>query len=196
MRREQRAELRIGLGGCELRFEAGRARSAVRRVAASACSSRLAAFLSSLGSVGRGLGVELARRASSASAILQLERRNLLLLRFAIFDQRVDQPIEPAELVDRLGCEGGFVDEMLVAVDDHAELGAPVAEVVVADRVVAEESQHAVEGVADHGRADVADVHRLGHVGRGVVDDDGPRLGGRRDAEPLDVRDWRRRAGR
>ncbi len=72
---------------------------------------------------------------------------------------------------------------MLVAVDDHAELRAPVAEVVVADRPMAKEAERAAEGVADHGRADMADVHRLGHVGSGVIDHVGPRRRCRLDAQ-------------
>ena len=73
---------------------------------------------------------------------------------------------------------------MLVPVEDHAELGAPVADVVVADRPVAEEPERAAQGVADHRGADVADVHRLGHVGGRVVDDEAPRRGDRCDAQP------------
>ena len=37
------------------------------------------------------------------------------------------------------------VEEILVAVEDHAELRAPVAEVVVADDVVAEEAERAAQ---------------------------------------------------
>ncbi len=55
---------------------------------------------------------------------------------------------------------------------EHAELGAPVADVVLRDDGVAEGTQHAVEAVADDGGAEVAHVHLLGHIGRGVVDDD------------------------
>ena len=51
--------------------------------------------------------------------------------------------------------------------------------------LVALELEHAHERVADHGRAQVADVHLLGHVGRGVVDGDDLRDGRRRHAEPL-----------
>ena len=50
--------------------------------------------------------------------------------------------------------------------------------------LMAEEAERAAQGVADHRRADMADVHRLGHVGGGIVDDVGPRLRGRRDAQP------------
>ncbi|MCY1524296.1 hypothetical protein D9M68_592230 [compost metagenome] len=52
----------------------------------------------------------------------------------------------------------------------HAELGAPVADVVLADHAVAEEFEDAGHGVADDGRAQVADVHFLGQVRRGQVD--------------------------
>ena len=66
----------------------------------------------------------------------------------------------------------------------HPELRAPVAQVVHADDAVTLELEHAHERVADHGRAQVADVHLLGHVGRGVVDGDDLRDGRRRHAEP------------
>jgi hypothetical protein len=48
--------------------------------------------------------------------------------------------------------------------DQHAELGAPVAEVVLADHVGAEEAQHADQAVTDDGRAQVTDVHLFGDV--------------------------------
>ena len=54
--------------------------------------------------------------------------------------------------------------KLLVAVDEHAELRAPVAEVVVGDDRVAEEPQEAGERVADDRAAEVADVQRLRHV--------------------------------
>jgi len=41
------------------------------------------------------------------------------------------------------------------------------ADVVVGDDIVADEPRDAGEGVADEGAANVADVHRLGDVGRG-----------------------------
>ena len=69
--------------------------------------------------------------------------------------------------------------------DDHPELRAPVADVIVADDVVAEELGDARERVAEDGRADVADVHRLGDVGRAEVDDDRAWVRGARDAEAL-----------
>ena len=61
---------------------------------------------------------------------------------------------------------------LAVALDENTELGAPVAEMVVGDNVVAESAEDAVDGVADHGRADMADMHLLGGVGRGIVDYD------------------------
>ncbi len=46
----------------------------------------------------------------------------------------------------------------------HAELGAPVAHMVLADHVVTQELQHPRHAVANDGRAQVADVHFLGQV--------------------------------
>ena len=53
---------------------------------------------------------------------------------------------------------------------EHAKLGAPVAHMVAADGVVADGGQHAHQRVADDAGAQVADVHFLGQVGRGVID--------------------------
>ena len=93
-----------------------------------------------------------------------------------------------ALLVDALELGDGVlrdrlpVGELAVALDDDAELRAPVADVVVADHFVAERAEDLDHGAADHRRADVADVHRLGDVGAGVVDDDGPAGSDLRDA--------------
>ena len=81
--------------------------------------------------------------------------------------------VDADQLGDRIGFERGGIEQGFPAVEDHAELGAPVADVVVADDLVAEEPRDAAERVADDRRADVADVHRLGHVRRGEIDDHG-----------------------
>ena len=102
---------------------------------------------------------------AAAAADVGVGRR---LLRLLIVHQPADQPIQPGKLLDGIPPIGLLVAEVAPAVEDHAELRAPVADVVVADDRVAEEPQHAAQGVADHRRADVADVHRLGHVRGGV----------------------------
>ena len=64
---------------------------------------------------------------------------------------------------------------------------------VVGDRVVTAKFQDLGEGVADHRRADMAHVHRLGDVRAAEVDDDRLRRGDRRDSHPriADSRDDR-----
>ena len=52
----------------------------------------------------------------------------------------------------------------------HAELGAPVADVVLTDDGMAKKFQYAGHGIADDRGAQVANVHFLGQVGRGVID--------------------------
>ena len=74
-------------------------------------------------------------------------------------------------------------EQLAVALDEDAELRPPVAEVVVGDDRVAEREEEAFDRVADDGRADVADVHLLGRVGRGVVDDDLPPRADLRDTK-------------
>ncbi len=62
-----------------------------------------------------------------------------------------------------------LVDEVL---DQHPERRAPVAEVVAPDHLVAEELPQAHDRVPDDRRAQVPDVHLLGHVRADVVDHD------------------------
>lgn len=81
--------------------------------------------------------------------------------------------VHPQQLVNGVGLQGLFVQNVLPAPKDHAELGAPVPDVVVRNHVVPHETGHAGEGVPDDGGADVAHMHRLGDVGRGKVNDDG-----------------------
>ena len=57
--------------------------------------------------------------------------------------------------------------------DQHAELGAPVADVVGADHLMAKKLQGTDRGIANDGRTQMADVHLFRHVRRRVVDDDG-----------------------
>ena len=61
--------------------------------------------------------------------------------------------------------------------DQHPELGAPVADVVLRDDVVPNAGEHSAKTVADDGRAQVPDMHLLGDVRRGVVDHHNLRVG-------------------
>ena len=69
--------------------------------------------------------------------------------------------------------------------DDKTHLKAPVTEMDVADHGVTEEAVDTLDGLADDGAAQVADMQRLCHVRSAVVKDNGARcaLGG--DAEML-----------
>ena len=67
---------------------------------------------------------------------------------------------------------------MFPAEQQHPELRAPVADVVVGDDAVAEQAQRARQAVSEDRGADVAHVHRLGHVRRTEINDDGSRLRG------------------
>ena len=109
-----------------------------------------------------------------------LGARGVLDGRVAGLDPVLGQAVEPGQLGHRVGRVGRLVAGVLPAPEDHAELRAPVAQVVVADDRVPERREDPGQALADDRRADVADVHRLGDVGRGVVDDDRPRTRGRR----------------
>ena len=62
------------------------------------------------------------------------------------------------------------IDEVL---DQHAERCSPVADVIFADHSVANRLTHAHQRIADHRGAKVPDMHLLGNVWRGVIDDHG-----------------------
>ena len=64
---------------------------------------------------------------------------------------------------------GVLVGHLLQIGDQHAELGAPVADVVGTHHLVAQEFEGAGGHVTEHGGADVVHRHLLGHVGGGVV---------------------------
>ena len=106
---------------------------------------------------------------------------------FLILDYLPHQPIQPGEFLDGIFFVCFRVEKMFVSVKDHAELRAPIADVIVAYHLVAQETQRAAQGVADDRRADVAHVHGLGHVGGGKVDHVSPRAFDGLDAQSIDV---------
>ncbi len=93
--------------------------------------------------------------------------------------------VEAVEVAEREVFGGTLLAEVDQVLDQHAERRAPVADVVLTDDVVAEEVEHAHEGVADQRGAQVPDVHLLGDVRRRVVDDHGLGRGDRCDAEAV-----------
>ena len=95
------------------------------------------------------------------------------LLRFAL---RVHLLIKTQQLADRVCRQRRLVAEVLPAIEHHAELRAPVADVIIRDDAMPKEPRHARQTVADDGAADVADVHLLRHIGCGEINHDGLRL--------------------
>ena len=93
--------------------------------------------------------------------------------------------VEAVEIAERQVFCGLFFSQIDEVFDEHAERCAPVADVVLPDHVVAEELHHPHQRVADHGRAQVADVHLLGNVGCRIVDDDVPDRRRRRHTQPI-----------
>ena len=71
------------------------------------------------------------------------------------------------------------------ALDDKPHLKAPVAQMHVADDTVSEEAVDALDGLADDGRAQMADVQRLCHVRAAVVYDNRARRALRLHAEVI-----------
>ncbi len=84
--------------------------------------------------------------------------------------QRATLLVEPLEVFQRVGVGGGGIVALaLDGEDENAKLCTPVADVVVAHHLRPAKGQQAGDGFADDGRADVANVHLLGGVGRTVV---------------------------
>jgi hypothetical protein len=75
-------------------------------------------------------------------------------------------PAPLVELLQPLDIKG-FHREVLEQhlLDHHAELGTPVTDMVLPDHVVADEPQDVAQGVTDHRRPQMADVHLLGDIG-------------------------------
>ena len=92
--------------------------------------------------------------------------------------ERVDLAVKAGHFRNGIARQGVAIKEMFPPVEDLAELRAPVAEMVVGDDLVSGEPRDAGQRVAEDGAADVADMHRLGDVGRAEVDDDALRVPG------------------
>ena len=71
--------------------------------------------------------------------------------------------------IHRIGGGERLGGHLLEVGDQHAELGAPVADVVEAQHRMAAELQHPGQGVADDRGAQMPHVHLLGDVGAGEI---------------------------
>lgn len=99
------------------------------------------------------------------------------------------QPVEVGHGLLAGDLLGGTVIQLVrvlqQVLDEHAELGAPVADVVATDHLLARELQDLHHRGADHGGTQVADVHLLGHVRLRVVDHRRTGVRGQRHAEAV-----------
>ena len=66
----------------------------------------------------------------------------------------------------------------LPAHQQFAELRPPVANMIVRNDMMAQQPENPRQRVPQNGRANMPDVHRLGHVGRTEINDHATRLGG------------------
>ena len=97
--------------------------------------------------------------------------------RFVLLGQRISRAVEVFQSGD--GFVPKFIEIHLLPLDrkkKHAELSAPVAQMVVPDDFMTPVLQQTGQTFTDDGRTDMSDVHLLGGVGRGVVQDDFPAL--------------------
>ena len=87
----------------------------------------------------------------------------------------VDNFVEPLQFCDGVLLQRGAIQNLFPAEQQLPELRPPIANVVVRNDLVTEQSQHTLKRVANARRTDVADVHRLGDVRRTEINDDGAR---------------------
>ena len=57
-----------------------------------------------------------------------------------------------------------------------AKLGSPIADVVIGDDAMTQQTQNLGQASAQNGRPDMSNVHRLGDIGRTEIDYDSARL--------------------
>src|SRR5262249_28386449 len=67
--------------------------------------------------------------------------------------------------------------------DEHAELGSPIADVVLSNNAVPDEFHNPAERVANDRASEVPNVHLLGNIWGGVIDDDRLWIGSSSDSE-------------
>ena len=89
-----------------------------------------------------------------------------------------DLLVKAFHLGDGVGLERRGVQLTFPSDQQHPELRAPVAQVVVGDNPVAQQTERAGQTIPQDGGADVADVHGFGHVGRAEIHHHGPRMRG------------------
>ena len=73
---------------------------------------------------------------------------------------------------ERIALERLSIQQVLPAVNDHPELCAPVADVIIADNFVSKKLSHAGQGVTEQRAADMPDMHRFGHIRRAEINYD------------------------
>ena len=105
--------------------------------------------------------------------------------RLVLVELRVGGLVEAVEIALAHSLGGDVLADVEEVLDQHPERTPPVADVVLADHLVAHELQHPDERVADHRGAEVTGVHLLGDIRRRVVDHDPLLLGVRFDAEAI-----------
>ena len=103
--------------------------------------------------------------------------------------QRVGFFVNADDLCQRILLKRALIQQVFPPVNHHAKLSPPVADVIVADHFVAEKRRDTRQCISQNGAADVADVHRLGHIGRSEINHNAPRRFRLRDAESFIAQD-------
>ena len=63
------------------------------------------------------------------------------VLTFPKFNQLVHQPIQSTQLVHFVLLVSVLIDEVFVAIDNHAKLGSPVAQMIIRNNLVPQKTQ-------------------------------------------------------
>ena len=80
--------------------------------------------------------------------------------------------VNPHDLSQWIALQSLLIQQIFPSVNDHPKLGAPVANVIIADNFMPEELRDPCQRVAKYGAADVTDMHRFGDVRRPKIDHD------------------------
>jgi hypothetical protein len=78
--------------------------------------------------------------------------------------------IDANDLGEWIALERLFIEKVFPTPNHHSKLGAPIADVIVANYVVSKECSDPCQRITQRGATNVTDVHWLGHVRRTEID--------------------------
>ena len=76
----------------------------------------------------------------------------------------VDRLVETLHFGDRITLQGRPIEQLLPTHQQFTELSPPVADMIVTNDSVSEQSPHPLQSIPDAGRPDVPDMHGLSDI--------------------------------